>query len=243
VPIVQHLLPIARPLAARVRSVRRPFRPSLGEGAYRLPRDIADRLARALVPFRNREAAFTLATFIARFWSAPTRVFGSFPIDRRALAEHEGLELTEARVRGAIRALEAVGFLERAIAPSGSRYKATADGLRRKPILFMFGAEYGPAFVAANKRAKTARGGLPAARRLIPATTARSPSAPILEDRLAKSPKSKSEAESRVLMGHLAKGSGIPAQPSAPTALELALQRLGEEVFGKPRGFQGEGGE
>ena len=70
------------------------------------------------MPFRNREAAFALATFLARFWSVPGRVGGSFPIDRRALADHEGLGLTEARVRGAIRTLEAVGYLERAIAPS-----------------------------------------------------------------------------------------------------------------------------
>ncbi len=126
---------------------------------YRLPHDVRDRLTAALAPFRNREAAFTLATFLARFWSVSGRVAGSFPIDRRALAAHEGLELTEARVRGAIRTLEAVGFLERALAPSGSRYKATEDGLHRKPILFVFGSEYGLAFISANKRAQAARGG------------------------------------------------------------------------------------
>jgi hypothetical protein len=54
---------------------------------------MCDRLAAALMPFRNREAAFVLATFLARFWSVPGRVAGSFPIDRRALADHEGLEL------------------------------------------------------------------------------------------------------------------------------------------------------
>jgi hypothetical protein len=31
------------------------------------------------MPFRNREAAFALATFLARFWSVPGRVAGSFP--------------------------------------------------------------------------------------------------------------------------------------------------------------------
>ncbi len=99
-----------------------------------------------------------MATFLARFWSVPGRVGGSFPIDRRALTDHDGLELTEARVRGAIRTLEAVGFLERAISPSGSRYKATEEGLHRKPILFVFGSEYAPAFIAANTL--TPRGGL-----------------------------------------------------------------------------------
>src|SRR5215213_547023 len=156
---VQERFPFARPSAARVRSCRRPFRPARGEGGYRLPHDIAARLVSGLAPFRNREAAFALAVFLARFWSVPGRVAESFPIDRRALAEHEGLDLTEARVRGAIQTLEAVGYLERALTPSGSRYKATEEGLHRKPILFVFGSEYAPAFLAANKRARVARGG------------------------------------------------------------------------------------
>ncbi len=54
---------------------------------------------------------------------------------------------------------------ERSIPPSGSRYKATVDGLHRKPIKYVFGAEYGPVFVAANKQARKARGGDPHARR------------------------------------------------------------------------------
>ena len=67
-------------------------------------------VAASLAPFRNREAAFTLAVFLARFWSVPGRVSGSFPIDRRALADRPDLGLTEKRVRNAIRTLEAVGF-------------------------------------------------------------------------------------------------------------------------------------
>jgi hypothetical protein len=59
-------------------------------------------------------------------------------------------------VRGAIRTLEEAGFLDRAVA-SGSTHKPTPNGLRRKPVLFMFGAEYGPLFSAANKRAAAAR--------------------------------------------------------------------------------------
>src|SRR5919107_5102287 len=108
---VQHQLAFARPLAARVRSVRRPFRPAAGEGPYRLPHDIRDRLGTALAPFRNREAAFALATFLARFWSAPGRVACSFPIDRRELADRPDLGLTEKRVRSAITTPQAGGFL------------------------------------------------------------------------------------------------------------------------------------
>jgi hypothetical protein len=36
-------------------------------------------------------------------------------------------------------------------------------------------------------------------------------------------------------MGEVRKEIGLPAEPSAPTALELALQRLSEGVFGKPK--------
>jgi hypothetical protein len=173
----------------------------------------------------------------------PGRVGGSFPIDRRALTDHEGLELTEARVRGAIRTLEAVGFLERAIPPSGSPYKATEEGLRRKPVLFVLGADFAPAFIAANKRARAARGtDLRARRPIEPANSARLPVA-FSEASRTNSPKSKSPAEPPVIMGELTKGTGLPAEPSAPTALELALQRLHEGVFGKPRGFQSEGGK
>src|SRR5919112_6837837 len=109
---VQHQLAFARPLSSRVRSVRRPFRPSRGEGAYRLPHDVRDRLTAALAPFRNREAAFALATFLARYHSNPGRLLEGFIIDRRALADRDGLVLTEARVRGAIKTLEAIGFLD-----------------------------------------------------------------------------------------------------------------------------------
>ncbi len=235
VPAVQHQLAFARPLAVRVRSVRRPFRPSAGEGAYRLPHEVRDRLTAALGPFRNREAAFLLATFLARFWSVPGRVALGFPIDRRELADHEGLDLTEARVRGAIKTLEAVGFLERAIPPSGSRYRATEDGLHRKPILFVFGAEYAPAFLAANRRAQAARGGDQRARRSLQPSAPSRPSQGLLEAPLLKGPKSRIQAEPKVIMGPLVKGTRLPAEASAPTALELALQRLSEGVFGKPR--------
>jgi hypothetical protein len=229
------MLAFARPLAARVRSVRRPFKPSAGEGAYRLPREILDLLGRDLAPFRNRDAALSLATFLARYHSNPTRLLVSFVIDRRVLSAHEDLDLTEARVRGAIQTLEAVGYLERAIPPSGSRYKATADGLHRKPIAFVFGAEFAPLFAAANKRARRAKGAVPHARRpLVPMRSSR-PSAAPLEARPLNSPKDTSEAKPQVNLGEITKGIDLSAEPSAPTALELALQRLSEGVFGKPR--------
>jgi hypothetical protein len=161
---VQERLPLPRALPARARRARRPFHPSRGEGAYRLPHEIRDRLVAALAPYRNRDAAFALAVFLGRFWSMAGRVALPFPIDRRALAGHRELGLTEARVRGAIRVLEEVGFLARFVT-SGSRYKATEEGLRRKPIPFQFGSDYAPLFIAANARAAVARGRREGARR------------------------------------------------------------------------------
>src|SRR5688500_15031230 len=45
---------------------------------------------------KNREAAYVLAVFLARFWSAPERIVEAFHIDRRALAGHDGLDHREA---------------------------------------------------------------------------------------------------------------------------------------------------
>src|SRR4051794_15587292 len=149
------LLPLPRPPATRRRGSRRPFAPSQA-GVYRLPYDVRDRLTAALMPYRNRDAAFALATFLGRFWSTPARLLAAFPIDRRELADHAALGLTEARVRGAIRTLEEVGFLDRTVV-SGSTHRPVPDGLHRKPVLFMFGSDYGPLFGAANRRAAAAR--------------------------------------------------------------------------------------
>src|SRR4051812_20515278 len=92
-----------------------------------------------------------LATFIARFWTAPRKLGLPFVLDRRALAPIAALGLTEARVRGAIRALERIGFLDRAVT-NGRTHQRTADGLHRKPVAFTFGADYRNAFSMANKR-------------------------------------------------------------------------------------------
>src|SRR3954467_1821855 len=122
---VQPLLPLPRPARARVRSLRRPFTPSCTAGPYRLPHEGGDRLVSALAPARNRDAALALAVFLGRFWSTPNRLVSAFPIDRRELAGRADLGLTEAQVRGAIRALGEAGFLDRAILGKGSRHRLT----------------------------------------------------------------------------------------------------------------------
>src|SRR4051812_45935668 len=216
------LLPLPRPAPRRSRSSRRPFTPSPPAGPYRLPRDVRDRLTTALAPFRNRDAAFALATFLGRFWSAPNRLLTAFPIDRRELADHAALGLTEARVRGAIQTLEEVGFLDRAVA-SGSTHKPTPDGLHRKPVLFMFGGDYGPLFSAANKRTAAARERRSGARRALPPANPARPSTNGLKARPLISPKYKDSEASKVLMGEIR-----PKPPQPPlqnSALDAALDR------------------
>ena len=181
-----------------------------------------DRLAAALVPFRNRDAAFALAMFLGRFWSTPNRLLTAFPIDRRELADHAALGLTEARVRGAIRTLEEVGFLDRAVA-SGSTHKPTPDGLHRKPVLFMFGSDYGPLFSAANKRAAAARERRSGARRTPTPANPPRPSTGFLTARPLNSPKNKDSEAAKVLMGEIRP---MPPQPPLPnSALDAALDR------------------
>src|SRR3954466_13800589 len=158
-PAVQPLLPLPRPARARVRSLRRPFTPSKNAGPYRLPHDVWDRLVSSLAPARNRDAALALAVFIGRFWSTPSRITSAFPIDRRELANRPDLGLTEAQVRGAIRALEAVDFLDRVIPGKGSRHKLTGAGeLHRRPVLFQFGSDYAVSFSRVEPCGYTVRG-------------------------------------------------------------------------------------
>ncbi len=224
---VQPRLPLALAQRPQQRSVRRPFHPSQGEGPYRLPRDAHERITVALASFKNREAAYALAVFIARYHSAPSRIVDAFPIDRRALADRPDLGLTEDRIRGAIRTLEAVGFLDRAIA-GGSTHKKTSDGeLHRKPVLFRLGADYAPAFIAANRRAAAARGGHSGERRvLVPSTPQRASMANFRASPL-NSPKATGVLESPVPMGEIRKESGLPPKAFEPNpALESALDRL-----------------
>jgi hypothetical protein len=222
---VQPRLPLILPQPARRRSVRRPFEVAGNYNSpYHLPRDVKERLTVSLAPYRNREAAYALALFLGRFHSNPARVLEAFPIDRRELADRPDLGLTEKRIRSAIRVLEEVGFLDRAMPLSGSRYRATEEGLQRKPILFMFGSDYAPAFVAANRRAAAARGRPSRERRPLTPTPAPRPSVARFE--AAKGPKSTRDPERAVIMGPL-RQSGLPPTAFEPNSkLESALENL-----------------
>src|SRR4051812_8033765 len=201
---VQPLLPLPRPSQARVRSLRRPFTPPRMAGPYRLPHEVWDRLISALAPARNRDAALALAVFLGRFWSTPNRLVSAFSIDRRELADRADLGLTEAQVRGAIRALEEVGFLDRAIPGKGSRHKLTGAGeLHRKPILFQFGSDYAASFSRANQRAQKARERQLHTRRASVSAIAAHPSGATAAPAVLSSPKLKTSEAARVLMGEL----------------------------------------
>jgi hypothetical protein len=230
---VQPRLPLGMPFRPRTRNVRRPFTPSFNDGPYRLPHDVRDRLAASLAPFRNRDAAFALAIFLARFWSVPGRVVGSFPIDRRELADRPDLALTEAQVRGAIRTLESVGYLERDVPPKGNGYQRTGGGeLHRKAVLFAFGSEYATAFTKANERAAAVRDRQSNDRRSIPPEVMRRPSTALPVASVLNSPRVKTSEADRVIMGEI-KNPPPPTEPNP--ALEAALARL-EEGFRRSRG-------
>jgi hypothetical protein len=235
-PAAQARLPLGIPFRSRTRNVRRPFMPSCNGGPYRLPGDVQDRLATALTSFKNRDAAFALAVFIGRYHSAPGRIIDAFPLDRRALAGRPDLALTEDRIRGAIRTLEAVGFLDRAMT-SGSTHQKTSDGdLHRKPILFQIGSDYAPSFLAANRRAAAARDRRSGERRALAPSSSPRGSMAHLRGSPPNSPKATGACESPVPMGEIKTECGLPAKPfdSSPK-LEAALARL-EEGFRHSRG-------
>src|SRR4051794_20182055 len=220
---VQPLLPLPGPARARVRSLRRPFTPSRTAGPYRLPHEVWDRLVSALAPARNRDAALALAVFLGRFWSTPARLVSAFPIDRRELADRADLGLTEVQVRGAIRALEEAGFLDRAIRGKGSRHRLTGAGeLHRKPVLFQFGSDYAASFSQANQRAQKARGRQVHARWASVSAIASRSSAATAAPTVLSSPKLKTSEAARVLMGELKPKSPEPI--SANPKLEAALE-------------------
>src|SRR3954471_9098792 len=149
---------LAMPFAVRKfekplqRRSRRQFIASGQNGPYRLPRAVQEQLEKSLTDFRHAAPAYAPAVFLGRFWSSPNRLDLPFPIDRRALSSHRDLDLSEAQIRGAIKALERVGFLDRAIVGKGSRFRRKGTEVHRKPITFQFGAEFREVFSRTNKR-------------------------------------------------------------------------------------------
>ncbi len=214
----------ARPLPPARRS-RSPWAPTAA-GPYRLPKQVEGELVTALAGFRNREAAFALAHFLARFWSSPRRLLCAIPVDRRALAEHEALGLTEARVRGALATLVEIGFLARYEPEAGKRYQRTETGLQRRAILHRFGETYASAFTRANTRAQGARRAPAPTRRPVPRPAApRAPTGNVVVPRpmpLPQVAQKQISSERGVIMGEQGR---LPETGELKSALEAALDR------------------
>lgn len=227
---------LSRALQPRRRSIRRPFCPSHDTSPYRLPSATSERLKTALAPFRNREAALALAVFLGRFWAVPSRISGSFPIDRRALAHRADLDLTEGKLRGAIRTLEIVGFINR-IERTGSSYRMTEEGrLQRKPMTFVFSPEVKADLKMAIKRAAAYRQRLLKRRQSMTPENKLSASTGLLRDSrsiLVNLPKDKIPSQRAILMGEQKSGPKYPPKiPEVNPRLEAALGRLQEAIRG-----------
>lgn len=199
-----------------------------GGGGYRLPRTIDVRLAADVEGLRNAEAVRALALFLGRYHSSPTTLGRAFPVDRVALAAHGDLDLSEARVRGALAVLERVGFLERIEAP-GSAYRATEHGLRRRPVLWRIGAAFAVLFQKANTAALAARGAGSTARRPVTSPAAPRPSAGLLAASKTMTAPLLARKESPV--GNVSSGEQNPA--GSETGLEAALARLRHAIEGR----------
>lgn len=193
-------------------------------GAYRLPRGVETRLAAAARDLRNGEAVLALARFLGRFHTAPAVLGRAFPVDRAALAAVGALGLTEARVRGALRVLEEVGFLIRE-ATTGSAYRPTAAGLRRKPVFWRIAPEFADLFGKANAAALRGRRAGGNARRPIAQAPAPRPSSPAVARPAAKPAALLTERDEGRKVS-----SGDRPNPTPNAGLEAALSRLRSAV-------------
>jgi hypothetical protein len=193
---------------------------------------MSDRLTGELAGCRYIGEAIRLATFLGRFWSVPGKLGQAFHVDRRALADRADLGLSEKRVRRALEALVAVGFLKR-MPERGSGYRMTEDGLRRRPALYRFGAEWWTIFASVVRRAAAVvrEAALQIGSHQTPA---RSPTA-LISGQISGGPKRTAGLEPPVHMGPV-KRSGIPPSVFEPDPkLESALERL-KEGFRRGRG-------
>lgn len=147
---------VPRPSVRRCTSLRpmgvKQFTPPTDETSpFRLPKSVRKAACVALSPYRSRDAAFRLLSFLARFWTHPTRLDRSWPVDRRGLANHRLLGLTEGEVRGALRTLEKAGVVVREPMERRHAYRPTEQGLRRSPIMWRFAVPFLTMFRMVNR--------------------------------------------------------------------------------------------
>lgn len=147
---------VSGPSVSRYASLRpmgvKQFTPPTDETSpFRLPKSVRRAVCVALSPYRSRDTAFRLLSFLARFWTHPTRLERSWPVDRRGLANHRLLGLTEGEVRGALRTLEKAGVVVREPMERRHAYRPTEQGLRRSPILWRFAVPFLTMFRTVNR--------------------------------------------------------------------------------------------
>lgn len=105
--------------------------------AFEIAPEAVVRFQAEFQPFRNREAMWKLARFL--LWKhSGERLDGDFPVDRRALAEHPDLDLSEKAIRNAVANLLEVGFLTRGAVALPARRRAPGV-IRCDAVMFAFG--------------------------------------------------------------------------------------------------------
>lgn len=148
---VGSLLPFAG-ITPEHRGRREAFEPADDPGSpYRLNKNVRRAALAALRDFPSRASAYRLLTFLGRFQAHPENLGRLFPVDRRALAGHKELGLSENQVRGGLKALEQAGVLIRAHKERKHAYQRTAEGLRRTPNHFSFSPLFHSLFAALNR--------------------------------------------------------------------------------------------
>lgn len=103
---------------------------------------------------KNASKAMRLAVFIARYHTGPRSNRASFVLVREKLISNGDLGLTENEIRGSIKALIDVGFIEKIGTPGYERCPRTTSGVKRRCANYRIGADFQAGFVFLRKLAK-----------------------------------------------------------------------------------------
>jgi hypothetical protein len=190
--------------------------PSRYCGTYRAPTKPHNALADLLAGDRHRIAAHALAVFLMRIQCGPNTYGRAFPLDRRQLAGHKLLGLTQWQVRRAIVLLVAVGFIEHVtLANSGLSYAPRGPDKAgwKRPVFYRIGWRFRAIIGPIIERRRRRLAGSPKDPRKL--SSFLNPRKKIL-----------SVALSLGEIGPLPRPRCLPAAPDP--ALEAVLARLGE---------------
>ena len=177
-----------------------------------------------------------LAVFIARKQSGPRRLLTTFPLDRRALALLPDLDLTVDTIRGAIKTLIKIGFVENVPDTESKLYRQGDNGPQRLPLKYQFSYEFHKIFRYIAYRMSQS----PGSRQNLKLDKDRKSEAPLLgEKRRRPAPGSKVEEAPLPLFAQRPQdGLGRANKPLRPIdlgtikddGLRAAISRLGRNV-------------